>query len=43
MIINIATIASYVYLSAKTIQYFSETFIQTDLLLWVLLALTVVI
>ena len=41
MIINI--LASYAYLSANTIQYLSETFMQTGLLLRVSLALTVAI
>ena len=40
-IINI--LASYAYLSANTIQYLSETFMKTGLLLWVSLALTVAI
>ena len=38
-IINI--LAIYVYLSANTIQYLSETFMQTGLLLLISLALTV--
>ena len=38
-IINIAV--RYAYLSANTIQYISETFMQTSLLLWASLALTV--
>ena len=40
-IINI--LASYAYLSANTIQYLSETFMKTGLLLWVSLSLTVAI
>ena len=40
-IINI--LASYAYLSPNTIQYLSETSMQTGLLLSVLLALTVAI
>ena len=40
-IINI--LSSYAYLSAYTIQYLSETFIQTGVLLLVLLALTIAI